>query len=240
MVIDDLEFGYDDKTNWFCVMGGAQQLCYRMRQDLERTPDSNDKRPIGGTIKFKQIVDEIEYTDLNGKRMDMKNGIQNFDEMKVAVTVQDESDKHLYDAVFNSAPLGAQGHMKLEGLNLNWGTKQAIRSLGYGSSCKVGIKFKSLWWIEKYNIKGGVGASDLQSGFCVYPSYNIQDDVSKPGVLLCSYTWSQQADRLGSLIKSIGTVIPKDDTKGAYEYQLKKLLLHSLARLHTNNEVSTD
>lgn len=28
--------------------------------------------------------------------------------------------------------------MGLEGLKLNWGTKQAIRSLGYSASCKIG------------------------------------------------------------------------------------------------------
>ncbi|KAI4265725.1 MAG: hypothetical protein L6R35_007052 [Caloplaca aegaea] len=31
---------------------------------------------------------------------------------------------------------------------------------------------------------------------CLYPFYNIDDPVDKPGVLLASYTWSQEAQRI--------------------------------------------
>lgn len=66
-------------------------------------------------------------------------------------------------------------------MKLNWGTKWAIRNLGYGASCKVSVRFKTLWW-KKNGLditKGGVGKTDLPIHFCVYPSYNIWDDNEK-------------------------------------------------------------
>ena len=122
--------------------------------------------------------------------------------------------------------------MDLSGLNLNWGTKQAIRSLGYGASCKVGIRFKNLWWIKSLGIhQGGVAKTDLPLRVCVYPSYNCHDDVEKPGVLLCSYTWSQEAQRLGSLISRKS---PED------EEELKTLLIDNLAKLHSKTNDRED
>ena len=90
--------------------------------------------------------------------------------------------------------------MDLRGLNLNWGTKQAIRSLGYGASCKVGIRFKEMWWMSKLGIKeGGVSKTELPIRMCFYPSYNIynnnpnpkdpkKEPMNVPGMLLCSYS----------------------------------------------------
>ncbi|KAL8973868.1 MAG: hypothetical protein Q9197_001886 [Variospora fuerteventurae] len=38
---------------------------------------------------------------------------------------------------------------------------------------------------------------------CVYPSYNIDDPIDKPGVLLASYTWSQEGQRIALLIDNL-------------------------------------
>lgn len=86
--------------------------------------------------------------------------------------------------------------MDLQNAGLSWGTKQAIRSLNYGASCKVAIKFKTPWWqVAPFSInKGGLSKTDLPLRVCVYPSYNIKSDLNpewnqhKPSVLLCSYT----------------------------------------------------
>lgn len=145
-----------------------------------------------------------------------------------------EENSKVYDAVFNSAPLGSMQRMDLRGLNLNWGTKQAIRSLAYGASSKVGIKFKYRWWVEEKSLsitQGGVGKTDLPIRNCVYPSYNLTTaDASttqekKPGVLLCSYSWSQEAQRIGTLINQ--------GEDPASETELKALLIDNLARLHS-------
>lgn len=56
--------------------------------------------------------------------------------------------------------------MDLIKAGLRYGTKQAIRSLGYGASCKVGMKFKKAWWMlppHKIN-KGGIARKSFLHG----------------------------------------------------------------------------
>ena len=210
---------FEHKGPWYCVEGGTQELPKRMFAKIENT------KP--GRVSFKKKVTKMEYL-FHTEDPD--------DHEQIGVLVAGEKTHRTYDAVFNSAPLGSMQRMDLRGLNLNWGTKQAIRSLGYGASCKVGIRFKEMWWMTKFGIKqGGVSKTDLPIRMCVYPSYNIHDnesaDPSKPknvpGVLLCSYNWSMEAQRLGTLINRKS---PED------EDELKALLLDNLAKLHTNQE----
>ncbi|KAL8846236.1 MAG: hypothetical protein Q9221_008668 [Calogaya cf. arnoldii] len=191
MVLEHLNFA--EKHDWYCVIGGSQEIAKRM------------------------------FVKLEGK---YKGRVQ-FDHPQLAVQVAGESKPREYNAVFNSAPLGNMQRMNLRGLNLNWGTKQAIRSLGYGASCKVGIRFKTLWWIKRGIKQGGVSKTDQPIRNCVYPSYNINDPVDKPGVLLASYTWSQEAQRIGTLINSN----PADG-----EAELKALLIDNLAQLHSSSK----
>ena len=209
---------FDHKGDWWCIEGGSQEMAKRMYAKVERTKPNR--------VSFNKKVTKMEY-------------LASTDTQKIGVYVAGEEEYREYDGVFNSAPLGSMQRMDLRGLNLNWGTKQAIRSLGYGASCKVGIRFKEMWWMTKFGIKGGgVSKTDLPIRMCVYPSYNIHDndpnpiDPEKtpknvPGVLLCSYSWSMEAQRLG-------TLIDRDSPKG--ETELKALLLDNLAKLHANKQ----
>jgi hypothetical protein len=69
---------------------------------------------------------------------------------------------------------------------------------------------------------------------CVYPSYNIQSPCNpdwrpdEPAVLLCSFTWAQDALRLGALIR---------DKSPDGEDELRRLMLHDLAVLHARDEM---
>ena len=130
-----------------------------------------------------------------------------------------------YAAVFNSTTLASMQRIDLTDAVLNYGTKLAIRSLRYGPSCKVGIKFKKAWWVEDFGIVGGVGKTDLPLRMCVYPSYNYAD--TGDAVLLCSYLWGQDAQRLGALIS-------KQSPEA--EEQLKEVLFHDLALLHAKQK----
>jgi hypothetical protein len=207
-VLEALDF--DGDAPWYCIEGGSSVLATKM-QDAIKEPDA---------INFDTTVTAISY----------KHGtlIPNT-KIDVRMNTSGKQETRTYDAVFNSATLGAMQHMELEGLKQNWGKKLAIRDLGYGASCKVGVRFKTLWWKDPNNlhgqgiIKGGVGKTDLPIGFCVYPSYNVDDPVDAPGVLLVSYSWSQQAERIGSLIS-------RDSPNN--EQELRTLITHDLARLH--------
>lgn len=131
MILEDMDFKAD--ANWWCVEGGSSQITNKMREKIHKP---------AGDVKFDQRVTKmrfLEYKDsLEGTKIVYDNEIE--------VTVEDGGKPKMYDAVFNSAPLGSMQRMNLEGLYLNWGTKQAIRSLQYGASCKVGIRFKHLWY----------------------------------------------------------------------------------------------
>jgi hypothetical protein len=208
MVLEALDF--EAGQGWWCVEGGSSQIALRMKKKVKTQ----------NAFEFGKVVTGISYKDGTDKE-------------KVDVTVDGESTVRTYDAVFNSATLAAQQHMQLEGLKLNWGTKCAIRNLGYGASCKVGVRFKTLWW-KKNGLditKGGVGKTDLPIHFCVYPSYNVWDNNEKPGVLLVSYTWSQEAERIGALIDKKS---PDDERK------LRAVITHDLARLHAKTGDDND
>lgn len=164
-----------------------------------------------------------------------------FTAMKIRTTRTDPKTKKTetkdrdYFSIFNSTTLAAFQRMELHSAGLSWGTKQAIRALGYGASSKVGMKFRTAWWQKApFNIKkGGLARTDLPLRVCVYPSYNIEanqggkHDPEKSAVLLCSYTWGQDAQRIGSLCSN---------NTPSNEEELKKTILHDLARLHANEE----
>ena len=217
----DFDYNDGDKTlppvNWWCIEGGAQLLAYEMRKKI----------CYPNAIKCKSRVTMIRFNP-NGAGDDD-------DTMTVRVGPQKDdgagADHREYAAVFNSTTLAAMQRMDLTGAVLNYETKVAIRALRYGVSCKIGIKFKDAWWLKApFDIKeGGVGYTDLPLRVCVYPSYNIndvQEDDPTPteAVLLCSYTWGQDAQRLSALIS-------KKDQKR--DEELKEIIFNNLALLHS-------
>lgn len=147
---------------------------------------------------------------------------------------------HKFNGIFNTTSLGCLKRMDLIDAGLNYATIQAIRSLQYGPAAKVAIKFKRAWWIHdlgEYCVTGGgLGHSDLSIRTCVYPSYNIYDDEDKTAVLLCSYTWQQDARRISSLMSTN----PNHEQAVLEEADLKELLLRDLARLHRNENMNED
>lgn len=61
----------------------------------------------------------------------------------------------------------------------------------------------------------------------VYPSYNIGEH---PAVLLCSYTWGADSERIASMITEPNIIQPKVTDP------LMQIMLKDLARLHTSND----
>jgi hypothetical protein len=62
-----------------------------------------------------------------------------------------------YPAVFCTAPLSTLGMMELSksGIHSNYAQWSGIRELLYGPAMKIGIRFKTNWWAEKFDIVGG-------------------------------------------------------------------------------------
>ncbi|KAF5605672.1 amino-acid oxidase [Fusarium pseudocircinatum] len=213
-VLESLDFEFSPKTKWFCVLGGAQQLAKKMEEKIVSKPS------------YHNPVAAIRALGKMDVRLDIEAGPR--------------SEYRHYNAVVATTTLGCLGRMDTRQAGLRYPVKQAIRSLGYGQSCKVAIKFSHAWWIhdlKDFNIReAGLGHSDLALRTCVYPSYNIYDAKTKTAVLLCSYTWQQDSDRLGCLMST-----NKDHKqKVADEQALKELLLRDLAILHRNPQVGED
>jgi monoamine oxidase len=89
--------------------------------------------------------------------------------------------------------------------------QSAIRDLAYDSATKVALLTRNRFWEKPAPdrpdpIFGGNSITDLMTGPIFYPSDNAtkRDPMvsEKPGVLLASYTWGQDARRLGAMDKS--------------------------------------
>ena len=210
-VIDSMDFdyysNYINKTKdveWYCVDGGAQLAPEAMNSAL--------KTPLGKQDLCKRVT-KIVYD-----RKD--NGLS-----PMRVKVNGETNARDYISVFATPTLACLQRIDLTELELLYEQKDALRSLHYDTASKVGIKFDKPWWIA-LGIEGGLGKTDMPLRTCVYPSYNLDDDHKKPAVLLCSYSWAQDAARIGSLMNG--------DWK--QELELKDMLLNNLTWLHLEHK----
>jgi monoamine oxidase len=74
--------------------------------------------------------------------------------------------------------------------------QRAIRQLHYDASAKILLQCKRRFWEEDEGIFGGGTMTDLPIRTIYYPDHGR--DTGR-GVLLASYTWSEDAQRWGSL-----------------------------------------
>lgn len=191
----------EDKNRWVCLEGGSSILIEAMQRGISVQPQ----------LKSAVVGMSIDRTTETGKP-------------GMAVQVNGEIHPRLYSTVFNTTTLACAQRMDLRGVELGSVQREAIRALKYDCSCKVGIRFKTNWWAKK-GVFGGAGTTDLPIRYCVYPSYNLEDDFDKPAIMLVSYTWSQDAQRIASLIGG--------HSKGKSD-ELIDLCVKNLALLHSH------
>ncbi|XP_041959577.1 L-amino-acid oxidase-like [Alosa sapidissima] len=96
---------------------------------------------------------------------------------------------------------------------------EALRSVHYDSATKIFLTFSEKFW-EKDGIRGGKSITDRPSRYIYYPSHSFPGN-DKIGVLLASYTWSDE-----SLL-----------FLGASDEDLKELTLRDLALIHNTTDV---
>jgi monoamine oxidase len=73
---------------------------------------------------------------------------------------------------------------------------KAIRQLTYDASAKIFLQFRRRFWEEDEGIFGGTTVTDLAIRNVFYPEHGRE---TGRGVVLASYTWSEDAQRWGSL-----------------------------------------
>ncbi|KAL8648934.1 MAG: hypothetical protein Q9210_004698 [Variospora velana] len=205
-VMDSIAFDYseDEEEAWKSVEGGTNMVTEAV-VDMIKTKPTYNKRVT---------------------RIALNREAEGENKMEI-VTNYDEPVRR-YASVINTTTLACLQRVDTTNLELSPTVKIATRTLHYDSATKVAIKFDKAWWISKCGIRsGGVAYTDLPIRACVYPSYNIHDDPEKPAILLCTYSWAQDATRIGSLVGG-------DSPRG--EEELKGLMLYNLARLHSTDK----
>lgn len=208
--------------NWRTVKGGTDAMTQKAVNTIKTKPMYN-KRVVS-------IREKLAQDDPSFKETKMQVEVANHNQFPA-------KDTREYDMVITTTTLGTLRQIDLEHAELDWSQRTALRTLGGGSATKVAIKFKRAWWITDCQInKGGVGKTDGPLQWCVYPSYYIKPtdgakckdpsviyDPEKSAVLLCSYTWTQEALRMGALVN------PDSPDR---ENILKDLMLRELVKLH--------
>jgi len=179
-VIDSFDFDNPGGGPWFLIDGGTSRLAEELYNNIK------DQKNV--TITKNCKVTKIEPVKLG-------SGLQVF-------TSQSTTQPKHFDHVINTVPLSVMRSMDLKDCNLSLRKRTAIRSLRYDYSVKVAIKFEKRWWedatfMKNKQFQGGVSSCDLPIRTVVYPSYGM-DCKDAPGILIVSYTWAQDAMRIGA------------------------------------------
>ncbi|KAG8806793.1 hypothetical protein FRC17_004807 [Serendipita sp. 399] len=142
--------------------------------------------------------------------------------------VNGPSASNTYDHVVSTLPFGCLRSVDTSKCNFDWEHLQAIRSLQYANSVKVGIRFKKKWWEELDKPqKGGVSSTDRPTRMIIYPSYGIEGSGT---TMLVSYSWGQDANRLGALCQG---------NSSDEEMRLVNLIMRDLADIHGITDFDT-
>ena len=141
-----------DKTKevkWYCIDGGTVLLPEAMRAKLgDHLSEKDNLNQRVKSISLQQKVhSDAAPNDPRSSGMKVK--------------VNDEKEPRKYEAVFNTTTLACLQRIDLTGLELLYEQKDAIRSLHYDTASKVGMKFKTNWWMKYGIVRGGLGKTDM-------------------------------------------------------------------------------
>jgi len=131
----------------------------------------------------------------------------------VEVSVAGHEKPRKFNHVITTLPFGFLRNVDTSGCFFSWDLQTAIRFLRYDCSTKVAIQFSSRWW-EQDNLKqcGGVSSTDRPICKVIYPSYGMNKN--EGATIIVSYTWSQDAARMGSLVQGHNT--RRKASRGSY------------------------
>ncbi|KAI5803004.1 hypothetical protein EDC01DRAFT_774681 [Geopyxis carbonaria] len=240
-VLSDLDFNLVDIDDWWCIDGGTELLAEAMVEYLKthekpkpaESSSSSDGQPEINSNNHRQPKNKHIYLNRRVTGIAMHHHPSDTARenplMKLSVQDYPEYDDKLYSHVITTVPFPCLRSMDLSNAGLSPKQNEAARTLTYGPSVKIGIKFRERWW-EKWpalNIRGGLSKTDLPIRTVVYPSYTDDDPDNQPGVLMASYAWTQDSSRLGALCQGKGTKA---------EAHLLDMVYRDLATLHSTAE----
>ncbi|KAG8824070.1 hypothetical protein FRC19_002645 [Serendipita sp. 401] len=145
MIMEDMTFHWystpDPKVDWFTVQGGSSEIANAMASGVK------DRIKMGNAVTAisPNLAQDGSWTSVN------------VDVLSQGATSPTTT---IYDHVISTLPLGCFIGIDTSKCNFDWDLRQAIRSLQYGNSVKVGIRFKYRWWETEQNQFGGVSPTD--------------------------------------------------------------------------------
>ncbi|KDQ10963.1 hypothetical protein BOTBODRAFT_469085 [Botryobasidium botryosum FD-172 SS1] len=229
MVIDDLQFDWPASSKPQATPKLA--ACLKYGGDCPTDEDGSPKWYClagGSEVFIKAMVEKIRYKPMLSKRV--TDIFPTANDKPIAVTYVNNRissaprTKH-YDYVISTLPLPSLRLVNIDKCNPSYAQTQALRTLRYDSSVKVALKFRTRWWQTLEGDKGIIGGqtkTDRVVRTVVYPSYGI-DDPKADAVMIASYTWSQDAQRIASLVNGPSSTDEK---------LLVELILNDLAVMH--------
>lgn len=195
--------------------GGSQELSNSMTTFINKKPLVENPIKLGRTVRaIRAGGTERRFGKDRAKRVVVEFKEKESKEIKTAT----------YDHVISTLPLPTMRTLDLGDARLDFDQKLALRTLQYGPSIKIGIKFKSNWWKTwkdidgiPLDIEGGQSYTDRPIRTVVYPSYGLDTNTN---VLIASYCWTSDAEGLSALINPM-----KEFDSDDAEARLKELVL---------------
>jgi monoamine oxidase len=192
-IMDTFDF---EAKDWVCIEGGSGRLIDAITKIL--------------TSEKNTIVKNSKVTSINSKKK------------KIEITLN-KSERKEYDHVISTIPLSKLRVIDTINFSMSYQKRIALRTLHYDHSVKIVLRFKNRWWqhderMGDRKIFGGQSKTDLPIRTIVYPSYGIHCK-NAPGILIVSYTWAQDAARIGNFGEK-------------HEEEIIDLCLRDLATIH--------
>ncbi|KAK1773421.1 hypothetical protein QBC45DRAFT_80992 [Copromyces sp. CBS 386.78] len=214
-ICDYCDFAEAANADWVRLEGGMSQVTDRMKELIEK-PDW----PVPGAPGIK-ITTSRPVTAMS----------ETADKSAISVTTTCPKGQSAsttdYSVVFSTTAMAPLRRIDIEGLQLPDKILTGLRSLSYDRATKVAIKFASPWW----TLIGGVSSTDLPISNVVYPSWN--DGPDKPAVLMVSYSWAQDATRVGALVPDYTKTDPTIDD------EVVSVCLNALVKLFSKADPNT-
>ncbi|KAF7972672.1 hypothetical protein HWV62_17218 [Athelia sp. TMB] len=191
-VMIDLIFYGGAEIKWYSIRGGTGKIADAMKSAMTK-PVQYDKRAI-----YIAPVLSSQDTRTSTAKSEQPQATS------IDVMVAGEKKPRNYKHVISTMPFSCLRMVDTARCGFSWNLQTAIRALHYGAGVKVGIRFSRRWWEDDSLARGahhgGASSTDRPARMVLYPSYGINENTG--ATLIASYTWAEDAVRIGSLANS--------------------------------------
>ena len=216
----------NDDTEFVHILSGNDRLTNALRDECLTIPDSRC------TITYDSRITSVELSNKVPHDVGMEY-------------VSSESSTPIptrrYDSVIVATTASAAERIQFHNRDLFRDTYRAFRQVHYDCASKIALFFNKTWW-TKEQITGGRSTTDLPIRFVYYHNFNPMDNRSRNddrgGVIIGSYTWSQDSIRWQTLSDDIAFQRVLDDLNTFHQTDSRPYFIGGKTQ-HWCNDVHT-